>query len=45
MPDLKTALSAILPEWETDQQRIEQEKHMPSTPTKQRMYSSTLDIR
>lgn len=31
MPDLKTALSAILPEWENDQQRIEQEKHMPST--------------
>lgn len=29
MPDLKTALSAILPEWETDQQRIEKEKHMP----------------
>lgn len=32
MPDLKTALSAILPEWETDQQRIEQEKDMQQKP-------------
>ena len=32
MPDLKTALSAILPEWETDQQRIEQEKDMKQKP-------------
>lgn len=32
MPDLKTALSAILPEWETDQHRIEQEKDMQQKP-------------
>ena len=34
MPDIKTALSAILPEWEEDQQRIDQEKHMPPKNTK-----------
>jgi hypothetical protein len=44
MPDLKTALSAILPEWETDQQRIEQEKHMPSTPTKKYHFQPTNNI-
>jgi hypothetical protein len=35
MPDIKTALSAILPEWEEDQQRIDQEKHMPPKNTHQ----------
>jgi hypothetical protein len=44
MPDLKTALSAILPEWETDQQRIEQEKHMPATPTKKYHFQPTNNI-
>lgn len=44
MPDLKTALSAILPEWETDQQRIEQEKHMPTTPTKKYHFQPTNNI-
>ena len=44
MPDLKTALSAILPEWETDQQRIEQEKHMQATPTKKYHFQPTNNI-
>jgi hypothetical protein len=44
MPDLKTALSAILPEWETDQQRIEQEKHMQAKPTKPHHFKPTNNI-
>lgn len=44
MPDLKTALSAILPEWETDQQRIEQEKHMPAPTTKTYHFKPTNNI-
>ena len=44
MPDLKTALSAILPEWETDQQRIEQEKHMPANSSRAYHFQPTNNV-
>ena len=44
MPDLKTALSAILPEWETDQQHIEQEKDMPATKPRAYHFQTTNNV-